>query len=277
MADQPSSIFGNTDTSTQTNTQTPVNSNTQGVQTNNDFADLLSSIKNERGEQKYKSLEDALNGLKNAQEYIPNVKQQLEQKEQELQRMREETQRLKTLEETVAALTSQREEQVNTQTSAPVFDENKLAEIVNQQLSRKEQAQVAQSNIATVTAALQQSFGADAEKKFYDKATEMGMTQQEMNMLAAKSPKAVLAMLGVNAQVIQRQTIPTQGTVNTGAFTPQENTFVGRNPNSALVGATSNQVNESMIRAKKMVDELHAKGMTVHDLSDPKIYNKFFK
>jgi hypothetical protein len=263
----------NSNTSTQTN-QNPVNSNTQVAPITPDYNNLLASIVNERGEQKYRSVEEAFNGLKNAQEYIPTLKQQAEAKEQELIRLREEALRFKTLEETVAALTSQRND--NAQTSAPVYDENKLAELVDRTLSRKQQETVAKENASSVVATLQQLFGADAEKKFYDKATEMGMSMAEMNALAAKSPKAVLTMLGVNSQVTQRSPAITQTDLNSAAFTQTQDTFVKRNPKSALVGATDLDLKESSKRAKDMVDELHSKGMSVSDLSNPKVYAKYF-
>jgi hypothetical protein len=272
MSDQTTSLF-NTDTSTQTNTN-PVNSNTQVASNTPDYNNLLASIVNERGEQKYRSIEEAFNGLKNAQEYIPTLKQQADAKEQEIIRLREEALRFKTLEETVAALTSQRNDQ--TPTNVPVFDENKLAELVDRTLTRKQQEAVAVSNTQSVVATLQQLFGADAEKKFYDKAVEMGMSMAEMNVLASKSPKAVLTMLGVSSQATQKATVSTQGSINTAAFIPTQDTFVKRNPKSALVGASDNDLKESTHRAKSMVDELHSKGMSVADLSSPKAYAKYF-
>jgi len=42
-----------------------------------DLSTLLSGIKNERGEQKYKDVKTALEALKHSQEYIPEVKSKL--------------------------------------------------------------------------------------------------------------------------------------------------------------------------------------------------------
>lgn len=275
MADQPSIFVPEQNPATQPNSN-PAGSNPAGAPNNQpDVATLLATIKNERGEQKYASLEAALEGLRNAQEFIPNLRAQQAEKDAEIERLRVQAERVQALEESIAALTSQRND--NQPTAAPAFDENKLADLVNQTLSKREQAALQTANVASVVSNLQQSFGADAEKKFYDKATEMGMTMAEMNALAAKSPKAVLAMLGVSqAATKQNQSTPTPGTVNTSAFTPQENSYVGRNPKQALVGATTQDIRESSDRAKKMVEELHAKGMSVHDLTDPKVYARYF-
>lgn len=272
MADQPSIFEPNT--ATQPNT--PAGSNPAGApNSGTEYADLLSTIKNERGEQKYASLAEALVGLKHAQEYIPSLKAEQAQKDAEIANLRATAERVQTLEESIAALTSQRN--VDTTQGQPAFDENKLADIVNRTLTKREEQAVQQSNLASVVSSLQQSFGADAEKKFYDKATEMGMSVVEMNTLAAKSPKAVLTMLGVNQAAPRQNNNPTSSTVNTSAFTPNETSYVGRNPKQALVGATTEDVRESSARAKAMVEELHAKGMSVHDLTDPKVYAKYFK
>ena len=252
----------------------PPSSNGENVP-NNSLADLLSTIKNERGEPKYKDATEALNGLKHAQEYIPTLKQELSQKDIELQVLRAENQRLKSVEETVLELTQQRASQERQPTSQGLNAEQ-IAELVNQSLSQRE-AKVSQaSNLQSVVASLQQSFGADAEKVFYDKAKELGMSVVEMNALAAKSPKAVLSMLNVKTEHKTVQPF-SQGTVNTNAYQPKQDSFIGRNPKSALIGATTQDIQEASNRAKNMVTELHAAGMSVHDLSDPKIYNKYFK
>lgn len=271
MTDQ-SSIFKSNESATQPQEQQAQAAPSAPAQ--DAYADLLNAIVNERGERKYATLSDALHGLKSAQEYIPQLKADKEAKEQELVRLRKEAERAAELERTLEALTSQRNETAQHQSVA--LDESKLAEIVNRQLTLKEQKQLAASNIQTVVSTLQQSFGADAEKKLYGKAEEMGMSAEEMNSLAARSPKAVLTMLGITQAAPAQKYSPSQSSANTTAFEPHNESYIGRNPKGVLIGATTQDVTESFNRAKKMVEELEAKGMSVHDLSDPKTYNKVF-
>jgi hypothetical protein len=241
-----------------------------------ELTDLLNGIKNERGEPKYKTLKDALVGLQNAQGYIPDLKKALDEREAELSRVRAEAARVTALEDTVRQLT----ERGNTDGTPPkALSEQEIADLVNRSLdpilTQREQAATQKQNVASVVATLKESFGADAEKKFYEKATELGMTVAEFNALAAKSPKAVLSTLGLQAKSTPTFT-PTQGTVNTQAFTPRTDTFVGRNDKSTLIGATTQELMEESRNANKMVEELHAAGKSVHDLSDPKVYFKQF-
>ena len=44
----------------------------------NDYSALLSNIKNERGEQKYKNIEEALKALASSQEYIPKLHREID-------------------------------------------------------------------------------------------------------------------------------------------------------------------------------------------------------
>lgn len=273
MADQPNSLFEQ-NTSTQTQQQAPGSNPVAAPNTGNDYAHLLSSIKNERGEQKYASLEEALVGLQNAQTYIPTLKAEKLQQDQEIQRLRDEVLRAKTIEETLSAFNSQ--QQAPASQAPAAFDESKLADLVNQTLSKRQQADIEKSNQNMVVSTLQQSFGADAEKKFNEAAVEMGLSREEMNALAAKSPKLILTALGVKSQVNTQNVNATTGSVNTSAFTPTEQTLISRNPNSTAIGATTQDMQVSVDRARKMVDELHAKGMSAHDLSDPKTFKKYF-
>lgn len=274
MADQ-ASIFNSDNSATQPQ-NTPAQSGVN-VPNPDPIADLLASVKNERGEVKYHSVQDAFNGLKHAQEYIPTLKNELSAKEQALAAAQAEILRLKTIEQTVEALTSQRNEPPAQPAAAPVFDEKKIADLVAQTLSQRETETVQKSNLSTVVTSLQQSFGADAEKVFYDKATELGMSVQEMNSLAAKSPKAVLTMFGVKTGAQPSNVSATLGSVNSSAYQPKQDSFVGRNTKSAMVGATTEDLQMEAYNSRKMVDELHAAGLSVHDLSDPKVYKKFFK
>jgi hypothetical protein len=270
MADQPS-IFNNTEGNPPQN-GVPANTN---ANVDAAYADLLANIKNERGEPKYKDVQEALNGLKNAQEYIPTLKQTLTQKEEEIVQLRATSERVKELERTLEALTSKGERHEPT-TQTPVTPEA-IADLVNRALTQRETVAVQESNVKAVVQTMKELFGTDAEKKFYDKAAELGLSVAEFNSLAAKSPKAVLEILGVkNTQRPNNSGAPTQGTVNTAALQPNTESLVGRNSKITLVGSTTQDLMEENKKAKGMVDELHKQGLTVHDLTDPKVYFKHF-
>ena len=274
MADQPS-IF----TENQNTQETPENNeqpNTDTPSTPNPLEDLLKEIRNEQGEPKYKSVEDALVGLKHAQEYIPKVKQEKSEAELELNTLREEVERLKALEETVLELTQKQEQ---TPTSGVALGEEDIARLVEQTLTNKQKESVQKANQELVVRTLSEKFGEEAEEVFYGKAKELGLTVEEMNALAARSAQSVLTLMGVTETVAHKQTqkSPTQSSVNTAAFQPNPQSFIGREQTQVTIGATSEDVKRAVDNASKLVEELQRNGLSTYDLTDPKIYQKYFK
>lgn len=280
MADQPNSIFENNNQQEtpavkeeQNNSST---ANTAPAQSEQPFAHLLGSILNEKGEPKYKSVEDALVGLKHAQEYIPKIKETATEKEQELQKMREELERLKSLENTVLELTQKQEK---ASTNGVSLSEEDIAQLVENTLTKKQLVKVQEDNVSQVVNAVSQKFGADAEKVFYTKAQELGLSVEEMNALAARTPKAVLTLLGVSETTAHKQVnvSPTTGSVNTSAFQPTPESFLGRETTRVTIGATSDELKQAVANSARLAEELQKQGLSTYDLTDPKVYFKYFK
>ena len=238
----------------------------------NQFADLLGSIKNDRGEPKYKDVKTALEALKHSQEYIPSLKEEKERTASELAALKAEVERLKNIEDVVERLSSQQ-----SQEKPPAgLSEDAVANLVNQTLTKREQAALREANIKGVVARMQQALGAEADKAFYSKAAELGMTAEQINNLAAQSPTAVLKLFGLEGTQQPVQSKQVQSSVNTAGLQPHVNSFIGANTKQTNVGATTADLTEEYSNSKKMVEELHAKGMTVYDLTDPKEYRKVF-
>lgn len=274
MPDQDTSIFNQGQSQA-----TPANQNTNGgvppAQNNDDLSTLLGAIRNERGEQKYRTVQDALNALKHSQEYIPELSQKLTQQEQELKAAREAAAKVAELERVVQALT-QEKPQPDTP-SQQGLTEDQVAELVTRTLSKRQQEELAKKNISSVAETVKQVFGEKAEEVFYSKAQEMGMSKEQFNMLAATTPKAVLKLLGIEDQQKVSSFSPTTTSVNSAGFEPNKQTYIGRNTKPTLVGATYDDLREENRNAKRMVEELHAQGKTVHDLTSYAEYVKYFK
>jgi len=249
---------------------------TQTNSSDTSFTDLLGSIKNERGEPKYKDVQTALDALKHSQEFIPQLRTENEQLGLELANMKKEVERLKTVEDTVTRLTSTQTQQ-NTQHSNGLSADD-VANLVSQTLSRKENEATQKANLNTVVSQLQIVYGKDAEMNFYSKAKELGMSIEEMNTLAAKSPPAVFKILGIENKQVSKgsQSLSTSPSLNTAGYQPQNESFVGRNKKPVILGASTEELNEERKNSIKLVDELHEQGLSTYDLTDPKAYFKFF-
>lgn len=276
MSDQ-TSIFGNSQVSTTPDTNSQTTSNGQPVVQSQPLENLLSQIKNEKGEPKYKTVEDALNGLMHAQNHIATLVQEKRQVETEINELRPVAEQVKELRQVVERLTSSNS--TTTQTVAVQgMSEEKIAELVQSTLTRTQQAQVAKQNLDAVVATVKAKFGEKAEQEFYGKASELGMSMEEINILASRTPKAALRMLGLEG-VTQAQTTSGSpaGTINTTEFNPNTQSYIGRNARKLEVGATSQELNEEAAAARKMVQELEARGMSIDDLTKPSNYFKLFK
>lgn len=271
----PTSIFNNQNPPPGDN-QNNGGSNTPNGGNNDPLVNLLAGIKNDRGEQKYKSVEDALNALKHSQDYIPQLSDKLRQQEQELAEAKAAAAKITELERTLQSLTQNNTPPASATPAPAGLSKEEIAELISNTLTTQQKQVVAQENLGKVVSTLTKSFGDKAEEVFYNKAKELGMSVVEINSLAAKSPQAAFKLLGLDSAT-PTSTAPNSGSINTGGFQPKQDSFVGKNSKPTLIGATTADLREETHNAKRMVDELHNQGLSVHDLTDPKVYFKHFK
>lgn len=275
MSDQ-NSLFGSNNNAQETPASAPA-SNAGNPSSNEEIGNLLSQIKNERGEQKYRSLEDALNALKHSQEFIPQLTAKVKTYEGELEQARQVAARVQEVEETIRKLTQAPAAQQQP-TVAPGLKPEDVAELVNSTLSQREIERQRENNVSVVVNSVRERFGNDADSVFYGKAKELGIAPEAFNKMAAESPKVVLSLLGIADTAVRptsKQSV-TNTALNTSAIQPNQQSYLGKNTSGVLVGATTQQVIEESRRSAAMVEELHAQGKTVHDLTDPRVYFKHF-
>ena len=194
---------------TQTPPVTEPVQNQEPVIVKEDYADLLSSITTTEGRQKYSDVKAALESLPHANKHISDL-------EVEMATLKEDLTKRQTAEEIMSRLDTQVQPVVETPSTQPV-DLAQLEALVDKRLSSVEQQKVSQANVAQVTSKMSEMYGEKAEEMFYTAGKEAGLSAIELNTLAAKSPKAVLKILGVGAKA---PAIPAKssGTLNTEAL-----------------------------------------------------------
>lgn len=243
----------------------------------NDATTLLMSIKNENGEPKYKTVEEGLKALQHSQTFIEQLKREKATADAEAASLREKADKITELERTVQELIKGNTNQSPGATTPQTIDEASIAALVERTLTENQKKAVREQNLSNVVRTLEEKFGTEASEKFYSKAQELGLSKAEMNELAAKSPIAVVQLFGLNVNQKQSQAAPTTSSFNTSVLDVSKNTDIKANPKSTLVGATTHEIMEESRAAKRMVDELHAQGKSVHDLTDPKVYFATFR
>ena len=218
------------------------------------YGDHLSAIKNERGEIKYSTVEDALTGAAHAQVKITQDAAAMQTLQQELITAREENAQLKGALNVADLLKPQTPEP--TQASSPAEPQGLSVEetrkLIASESARQQAESIKSTNISSVVEALKSKHGDKAGEVFYKIASNVGMTNDQMNELAANSPKAALAFFE-NVPVDNLN--PTQTSVNTTA-TPEptkEGGPLAMGERSMLVGASSRDVKAEMARHKEAV------------------------
>jgi hypothetical protein len=148
--------------------------------------DLLGNIRGDDGQPKYKDVPTALSALQHSQEYIKQLKAELEEtKTKAAQAM--------TMEQVLAAINKPETPPTNSAPASPGL----TAEDVMRILTEKEKAEAAKLNTRKVTQRFKEVHGEKAEEAFYTKASEMGLSKEAVNQLAATSPEAVFSMFGM--------------------------------------------------------------------------------
>ena len=239
----PANVFGNDGV-------TPPVENTNSV---DKYADLLKSIKNENGEQKYDTLEKALEALGHSQTFIPQIKSQLTEKEKELERIKAELEQRESVEEVMQRLIANNQHGEGNPPATSGLDEQAVMKLVQQTLNQSKQSEVIQNNQKLVQEALSKKFGEKASEVVAQKANELGTTPKELGELASKNPNLILALFNTQGH---SDPTPTRSSVNISAI-PAPRTKLERPQKSILSGATTKDQKAFMEQVRAEVYAKH--------------------
>lgn len=209
----------------------------QTPESTNAFNNHLKDIKNESGEQKYDSVDKALEALKHSQNYIPELKSSLSERDQEIERLKEELSKRQAVEEVVGKLTASQGQQENTP-QANGLDEQAVLNLVQNYTKEQQTAQQLAANELSVSNKLSAQFGEKTQEVVASKAKELGMSVEDLKNLSQKSPQAVLSLFGSSA--------PAAGTPTTSSYQvqgkPQDNELAPPEKSLLQGASTKDQV-----------------------------------
>lgn len=179
-----------------------------------DLNTLLSSIKNENGEPKYKDVATALKALQASQQFIETLKNEKGSTDAQLAQARAELEKMGNIEDFVKRIsndTNQNKPQETPKGDKGLSAED-IAKLVNQELSQRESIKTREQNLQSVQESLVKSFGDKAADHIKQRAVELNTTVSEIKKLAENNPAMALSLLGTNQnkQVIS----PSRGTVH---------------------------------------------------------------
>lgn len=228
--------------------------NTQPEQSD-PFADKLKGITNEQGQPKYKDTNAALDALVASQQHIQRLEAEAAERKRKEEELSAKAAQADTLQEIVNRMTNKNSVEtpkVETPTNTGLT-EDKIEQLVAQQIEKRRAQENAQRNVVDVTNALTAKFGDEAKTKAAValKAAELGMTSESLGILSSSNPKLVLSLFGL----AQTQGTPTPTTPSSSNPTPPPSNELKRPEQSLLSGpgATDRNRREMMKKIKEDV------------------------
>ena len=190
--------------------ETPPVESTQNQSPNYDLQ--LGMIVDAEGKAKYGSVDDALKGAAHAQAHIANL-------EQELAALRTDGEGSKKIEDVIAALQSQKDnDQKPADDGQPKgLSATDIQDLVKNAVRDINSQATQEQNIVSVTSKFKELYGEKASETLYSKANDLGMSKEDINGLIAKNPTAAFRVLGVDVKAKPNLDV-THSSVNSEQF-----------------------------------------------------------
>lgn len=193
---------------------------------------------------KYRTPEDALKSIPHAQEHIQSLEKTLEE-------LRSDLAERETVEKMLEKLKAGESEGNTT----PAANPEDLATLVDQRLSAREQQKVVESNLSKADQLWKERFGDKAGEEYNNRLAELGISNDEAQTVAAKSPEGFLRLMGVSdsrpSSANVRGTVNPESNVSSkpehGTYEYWQN-FRRENPSQYYSPKIQRQVQESLQR-----------------------------
>lgn len=178
--------------------QEPTSQQQQPIQVPQEVSDLVGEGK------KYRDVQSALSSIKPAQEHIQRLENDNKELREKVQQLEADLKARESVQSVLDKLGNKGESEQQT-----TLDPESVKQLVYGALEERETVTTAKQNVQTVNDTLISKFGEKAREMVAQKASELGISVQDMQQLASRSPKAVLAYF--DAQQERREDVrPTQ-------------------------------------------------------------------
>jgi len=162
---------------------------------------------------KYANVDEALKSIVPAQEHIQNL-------EREQQELREDLSKRLSAEDILKEIKSH--SSVAGDTTSTVLDEETIARVASSVVDQRETERLTTSNLLAVDKAMKQKFGDKAQDIFVSRCTELGITPEDAQKTAEKSPSAFLTLMGLTTELPTSSKLDTMtSSINTEALQTQ--------------------------------------------------------
>lgn len=234
-------------------------SNTDGdpvVPQNDPFADQLSGIKNENGEQKYKDVGTALKALQDSQQFIRQLKEEKALAESKLEQASSELAKMGSIDDFVKKISPDSKPSTHSETPKGVegLSEEKVAEILDRRMAQQSQRAAEESNLRQVIEALNSVYGDQTPEHIKNKASEYKTTPAALKEMAKTNPQMAMAILGGAAP---KSRTPSQSMTIPPMKTPDDNPAPKWERGIARGGLTNKELVERFRESKAYTNKKH--------------------
>lgn len=172
-----------------------------------------------------KPIEDVIKAKVDSDIYIRELTSTMDQMRQDLMDTRNKANEQAKLQDLIDRLETMQREPVatpnaNENANQPTFDMNEIDDLIQRKIQETEVSKIADQNFKSVETKLKEKFGPNYQAILKEKANSLGLSMEDVDSLARKSPNAFFNTLGLNETTIdQFQNVPHSVVNNTG-FTP---------------------------------------------------------
>lgn len=186
------------------------------------FVDKLMLIKNEKGEPKYKTVDDALVALAHSQKFIEDLKAEKRATEEALAAERAEREKLGNIDEFVKKLNPNAKptQPPATPANEDGLSEERVAQLLETTLQKREREKLMQNNLATVQEQIAATHGEKATDFIRNRAKELNTTPAALKELAMTNPTMAMTLLGGGSA--KPNPTPSQPSLTKPAIAPKD-------------------------------------------------------
>lgn len=154
------------------------------------FAHILETIKRDDGSQKFDKVDTALNSIQPKDDHIKAI-------EAENAKLKEDIAKFGSQEDILKKFLENRDPVEDATPAAAQLDKGTMSEMLADMLDKRDAANTATVNVTRVAQELANTYGAKATEVMSAKAKEMGISEEFLKDIIAKSPEAGMELLGI--------------------------------------------------------------------------------
>lgn len=175
---------------------------------------------------KFQSHEDLARGKYEADQYIEILKKRQDELRADYLKLRDENASKAKLEDLIKQMENQRlasseSTQANEDTKKPAFDPAELDALMSNKIQQHELQRKESDNLNSVMSKLKEQYGSNYVSVLQTKTEELGLSKDDVNTLARKSPKAFFNTLGLGQQQQESFSAPPRSAQRNDNFAPR--------------------------------------------------------